>query len=75
MDGEIQFPRWRAPIASRLMAQGVSAARAERLAALVIAAIEGSLIQARVEGHAGAIESCARELEALLDAVAKEVRR
>jgi TetR/AcrR family transcriptional regulator, lmrAB and yxaGH operons repressor len=67
--GREAFKMWRAPISSRLIAQGVPQARAERLAALVIAAMEGSLIQARVEGSADVIESSARELEALLDSV------
>jgi TetR/AcrR family transcriptional regulator, lmrAB and yxaGH operons repressor len=73
--GRTAFAAWRGAIASRLTAQGVAAARAERLAALVIAAIEGSLIQARVEGHAGAIDAIARELEALLDTAVKEAKR
>jgi TetR/AcrR family transcriptional repressor of lmrAB and yxaGH operons len=73
--GRDAFALWREPIASRLAAQGVSAARAERLAGFAIAALEGSLIQARVEGHAGAIEGCGRELEALFDSVTKEARR
>jgi TetR/AcrR family transcriptional regulator, lmrAB and yxaGH operons repressor len=67
--GREAFKTWRAPIAERLVAQGVPAARAERLAALVIAAIEGSLIQARVEQSAKVIDSTAKELEAFLDAL------
>ena len=69
------FRIWREPIASRLVQQGVPAARSERLAVLVIAAIEGSLIQARVEGSGAVIESTARELELLLDSAAAGAKR
>jgi TetR/AcrR family transcriptional repressor of lmrAB and yxaGH operons len=69
------FRIWREPIASRLVEQGVAPARAERLAALVIAAVEGSLIQARVEGNGAVIEGTARELELLLDGVTAGAKR
>ena len=52
----------------RLREDGVPAARAASLAALAIAAIEGSLIQARVACSVEPIESAARELEALFAA-------
>ena len=60
------FASWRAPIVAQLTASGVNAARAERLATLVIAAIEGSLVQARVEQSANPIKAVAQELEELL---------
>ena len=69
------FALWREPIIARLDAQGVSAARAERLATLVIAALEGSLIQARVEQSDNPIKAVAQELEALLEDAAKQARR
>jgi TetR/AcrR family transcriptional repressor of lmrAB and yxaGH operons len=69
------FALWRAPIVARLSAQGVGTARAERLATLVIAALEGSLIQARVEQSDNPIKAVAQELEELLEDVSKRARR
>lgn len=66
--GRAAFATWQRAVSSRLEAAGVPARRAQRLAALVIAAMEGSLIQARVERDAGAIRGTARELADLLDA-------
>jgi TetR/AcrR family transcriptional repressor of lmrAB and yxaGH operons len=65
--GREAFANWRRAISSRLAAQGVAARRAERLAALVVSAMEGSLIQARVEASAAIIETTAEELAQLLD--------
>ena len=69
------FRIWREPIVSRLVERGVPASRADRLGVLVIAAMEGSLIQARVEQNGSVIESTARELELLLDGVTTGVKR
>lgn len=68
--GREAFAGWRGIIASRLTDSGVPRKRSNRLAALVIAALEGALIQARVERSTDVIEDCARELEALLNAAA-----
>jgi TetR/AcrR family transcriptional repressor of lmrAB and yxaGH operons len=68
--GKEAFGTWRGAISSRLIAQGVSAQRSSRLAALVVAAMEGALIQSRVEGSADIILSCAQELESLLNSAA-----
>jgi TetR/AcrR family transcriptional repressor of lmrAB and yxaGH operons len=65
------FAAWREPIVDRLEASGVSKGRAERLATLVIAALEGSLVQARVEQSANPIKAVAQELEELLKGVSK----
>ena len=69
------FARWRAPIVARLTAQGVGGGRAERLATLVIAALEGSLIQARVECSDNPIKAVAQELEELLEDAVGRARR
>ncbi len=58
--------------AQRLVSLGVPLARAQRLARLVTAAMEGSLIQARVDQSDEAIVAAATELEKLLDAVVAE---
>ena len=65
------FAAWREPIVDRLEASGVGKGRAERLATLVIAALEGSLVQARVEQSANPIKAVAQELEELLKDVSK----
>jgi TetR/AcrR family transcriptional regulator, lmrAB and yxaGH operons repressor len=70
--GREAFAGWRAVIAARLLAEGAPADRAERLAALVVSAMEGALIQSRVEGRAEPILSAARELETLLDTAVRE---
>jgi len=59
-------------LSERLVAKGVPVARARRLAGLVTAAMEGSLIQARVEQSETPIADAAAELEKLLDAVIAE---
>jgi TetR/AcrR family transcriptional repressor of lmrAB and yxaGH operons len=69
------FASWRAPIVHQLEAAGVGAGRAERLATLVIAALEGSLVQARVEQSANPIKAVAQELEELLKDVARRAGR
>lgn len=70
--GRHAFAALRQTIASRLTEEGVPAVRAAALASLAIAAIEGSLIQARVERSADPISAIARELEQVLDAAVSE---
>jgi TetR/AcrR family transcriptional repressor of lmrAB and yxaGH operons len=65
------FAAWRAPIVEQLEEAGVGRARAERLATLVVAALEGSLVQARVEQSANPIKAVAQELEELLKDVSR----
>ncbi len=65
------FASWRAPIMQQLEEAGVGRGRSERLATLVIAAIEGSLVQARVEQSANPIKAVAQELEELLKDVSR----
>jgi TetR/AcrR family transcriptional regulator, lmrAB and yxaGH operons repressor len=73
--GRQAFADWRGAIASLLVAEGVSAARAERLAALAISALEGALVQARVECSADIINDIALELEVLMDEAAASSNR
>lgn len=56
----------------RLIAKGVPAAPAKRLAGLVTSTLDGSLIQARVEQSEAPILDAAVELEKLLDGVVAE---
>jgi TetR/AcrR family transcriptional repressor of lmrAB and yxaGH operons len=67
--GREAFASWRRAISGKLIEAGVPAARAGRLAALVISTTEGSLIQARVEQSAAIIESSTKELGDFLDSV------
>ena len=70
--GREAFSNWRAAISSRLVLEGVPLDRSGRLAALFVSAMEGALIQARVEGHADIILSAAQELAGLMDTVVAE---
>jgi TetR/AcrR family transcriptional regulator, lmrAB and yxaGH operons repressor len=65
------FASWRVPIIESLEGAGVSKGRAERLATLVVAALEGSLVQARVEQSSNPIKAVAQELEELLKDVSR----
>jgi TetR/AcrR family transcriptional repressor of lmrAB and yxaGH operons len=57
---------WRAIVAERLVADGFPPARAERLATLAIAALDGALLQARVQQSGAPLEAAAAEFERLL---------
>ncbi|MDO8911576.1 MAG: helix-turn-helix domain-containing protein [Phenylobacterium sp.] len=51
----------------KLAADGFSPARAERLSVLCVSALQGALIQSRVERSGAAIETAADELAAMLE--------
>jgi TetR/AcrR family transcriptional regulator, lmrAB and yxaGH operons repressor len=57
-------------LTEKLIADGIAPARAARLAGLCVSAIQGALIQARVERSGAPIETAADELARLLDDVA-----
>jgi TetR/AcrR family transcriptional regulator, lmrAB and yxaGH operons repressor len=57
-------------LTERLVTDGFPAKRAERLARLCVSALQGSLIQARVERSGTPIETAADELAAMLDELA-----
>jgi TetR/AcrR family transcriptional regulator, lmrAB and yxaGH operons repressor len=58
-------------LTDRLIADGISPARAERLAGLCVSALQGALIQARVERSGAPIEAAAEELARILDELAR----
>jgi TetR/AcrR family transcriptional repressor of lmrAB and yxaGH operons len=66
------YATWRRILALKLIGEGVPSGRADPLAALAIAAIEGSLIHARVECSGKVIELIAREVGCVLDAAVGE---
>lgn len=53
----------------KLMADGFSPTRAQRLATLCKSALQGALIQARVERSGAPIETTADELARMLDTI------
>jgi TetR/AcrR family transcriptional repressor of lmrAB and yxaGH operons len=57
---------WRQVIADKLAADGIAPNRAERLAALCTAALDGALVQARVQQSAAPLHTVSEELAALL---------
>lgn len=63
--GEI-LARWRAEIAEALAGAGIAPARAGRLAALVLAAVEGALVLCRGERSADPLDTVVEELAPLL---------
>jgi TetR/AcrR family transcriptional repressor of lmrAB and yxaGH operons len=61
-------------LTDRLIADGISSARAERLAGLCVSALQGALIQARVERSGAPIEIAAGELARILDGLVSSCR-
>jgi AcrR family transcriptional regulator len=62
------FARWTDLIAQRLVADGVSAARAEELAMLTTTSIEGAIVVARASRDVKPLDLVHRQLRALLQA-------
>ena len=65
------FARWRAALSSAIAEQGVSAGRAERLADLALASVEGALILARAERNAEPVRVIAGEIARMVRAEAR----
>ncbi len=66
------FSRWTELITQRLMADGVAATRAEELAMLITASIEGAIVVARASRHLKPLDVVHRQLRALLQAETSE---
>lgn len=64
--GRDSFDAWRAVLSARLVQDGLTPRRAERLATLAIAALDGALVQARVERSGAPILTAAEELDRLI---------
>ncbi|MCA0242503.1 MAG: hypothetical protein LCI02_16770 [Proteobacteria bacterium] len=60
------FARWQALLADALRREGVPAARARRLAALTVAAIEGTVALCRAERSTRPLDEVRQELEAAI---------
>ncbi|WP_242657217.1 TetR/AcrR family transcriptional regulator [Mycobacterium talmoniae] len=59
------FDRWHRALADRLVADGVAAPRADRLATLVVAGVEGAVILCRVHRSTGPLDDVITEFEEL----------
>ena len=70
--GAAAFAAWRAILRERLVADGFPAERAERLAGLAIAALDGALVQARVAQDGAPLLTAAEEFEALITAARRQ---
>jgi hypothetical protein len=73
-DAGAAFGRWQELLEQRLVAEGVSAARAEELAVLVIASVEGAIVLARAQRDARPLDNVHRQLRALVSAAISEAR-
>jgi AcrR family transcriptional regulator len=60
------FAEWQRLLAERLAAEGVGAARADELAVMVIAAVEGALVMARARRDSSPLDSVHWQLRELL---------
>ncbi len=62
------FRAWQAAFAGSLCTAGVPRARADRLANLVVSAVEGAIVISRAQRDPAPLEAAGRELEAVLAA-------
>lgn len=60
------FAAWQDAFAGSLRTAGVPRGRAERLANLVVSAVEGAIVISRAQRDSGPLEAAGRELEAIL---------
>ena len=65
--GRQAYAAWARILTDKLVAEGFSNARADRLARLCVASLQGALIQARVERQGAPIETAACELARMLE--------
>lgn len=65
------FARWEAPLARSLRAAGVGRGRAPRMAAMIIAGVEGAIVLSRAERSTQPLDDVGRELEAAVKAAAE----
>jgi AcrR family transcriptional regulator len=68
----VVFARWQRAFADFLMGHGLAGDRSERLAALVVAALEGALVMCRAERSTAALDATATEIHELLSHALRE---
>ncbi|MEZ5185728.1 MAG: TetR/AcrR family transcriptional regulator [Candidatus Nanopelagicales bacterium] len=59
--------RWHADLSNLLVAEGYPTQRVERLATVIVAAVEGAIILCRVRGDVEALDDVAAEINLLLE--------
>jgi hypothetical protein len=64
--------RWQAPVVDALRGMGVPSRRAPALASLMISALEGAIVQARVQQSVVPLDIVVRELAPLLDSAVRK---
>jgi AcrR family transcriptional regulator len=69
------FTEWRQIMRAALLREGLAPERAERLATLVVAAIEGTVAMCRANRSADALDQVQEELEAVLAAALTQAKR
>ena len=69
------FTEWRQIMRAALLREGPAPERAERLATLVVAAIEGTVAMCRANRSADALDQVQEELEAVLAAALTQAKR
>jgi TetR/AcrR family transcriptional regulator, lmrAB and yxaGH operons repressor len=62
------FDRWHVGITDLLVADGYAPSRAERLATMMVAAVEGAIVLCRAHGDVAPLDAVAAEIDLLLDA-------
>lgn len=62
------YAQWQATFVERLVRGGINAARAQRLAVLIIAALEGGIVLSRTEHSVAPLEHVAEEMALLINA-------
>lgn len=60
------YAQWQAAFAQKLVSSGLEEGRAQRLAALIIASLEGGIVLSRTEHTTASLEAVAAELAALI---------
>ncbi|MEU1180254.1 TetR/AcrR family transcriptional regulator [Streptomyces sp. NPDC005820] len=68
------FARWQRALAALLLRHGLTEERSRRLAAFVVAAVEGAVVMSRAERSTGPIDATATEIHDLLDHALRSAR-
>ncbi|MDQ1248458.1 MAG: hypothetical protein QG597_2830 [Actinomycetota bacterium] len=61
------FDRWHRVLTGVLVSDGFAAERADRLATMMVAAVEGAIVLCRAGGDVAALDAVAAEIDLLLD--------
>ncbi len=67
-DARAIFDRWHRALTATLVSDGFAASRADRLATMMVAAVEGAIVLCRAQGEVAPLDAVAAEIDLLLDA-------